>query len=537
MLPVIIVGAGPTGLALALALAGHDVPSVVLDGSDGPPAARPARSVVLAPDVARWAALPGAHRESAVWSGWRTVRRGRTAEHLTFGAARAPRHLPQHVLEATLRDAVARHELVRLARGHRLADFEQRGADVLAHSVLRPTDGRREEARQWRGGFLVGCDGARSTVRKLLGVPFPGRTAVERYAVAALRAPLPWPGEAALHRGPRTGEVTLRPLTGERWRLDWPLPPDEGLVTPEALMSRVEATLAELRATGDGGEPADRAEGAAPDYQLLDTGVHVCHQRLARAWRVDRAFLAGDAAHLLGALGTQQVTEGLRDAENLAWRLAIASRLGANDALLDGYQQERRGAVGRRLRGVDQALPLVRGRGGLAGRLPGRGRGRLALLSDGHLGRGTLGEAPVYGGASTRRGAADDTATPRVGAPVGDVPVTALDGTRSRLRDRLGGPLLLVLTAPGARVWDARHWLSAGLMPELAAFAETLDVPTELLVTEEYPGAGAHTVLLVRPDGHLAAWLPGAHTGALREAVRLLRGTTAVTPAEPNGAP
>lgn len=521
VLPVIIVGAGPTGLALALALAGHRVPSVVLDGSDGPPAARPARSLVLAPDVGRWAALPGTHRESAAWTGWRTVHRGRTVEEHTFSAADAPRHLPQHVLEATLRDAVTRQELVRLVRGHRLTDFEQREGDVLAHSVLRPTDGRREENRRWRGGYLVGCDGARSTVRKLLGVPFPGRTAVERYAVAALRAELPWPGEAALHRGLRAGEVTVRPLTEERWRLDWPLPPDEGLVTPEALLGRVEDTLTDLHA------------GTPPPYQLLDTGVHVCHQRLARRWRVNRAFLAGDAAHLLGALGTQQVAEGLRDAENLAWRLAVATRLGPTDELLDGYQAERRGDVGRRLRAVDQALPLVRGRGGLTGRLPGRGRGRLALLGDGHLGRGTLGGPPDYGDAP-RRGVTH-AAAPRVGTPVADVPVTALDGARARLRDRLGGPLLLVLTAPGARVWDARHWLSAGLMPELAAVAETLELPAELLVTEEYPGAGAHTVLLVRPDGHLAAWLPGAHTDALREAVHHLRGPTTPTPAEPTG--
>ncbi|MDT0266159.1 FAD-dependent monooxygenase [Streptomyces sp. DSM 44915] len=520
MLPVIIVGAGPTGLALALALAGHDVPSVVLDGSDGPPAPRPARSLVLAPDVARWSTLPGAHRESATWSAWRTVHRGREVEHHAFGPEDAPRHLPQHVLEATLREAVTRHELVRLIRGHRLTDFEQRDGDLLAHSVFRPTDGRREENRQWRGGYLVGCDGARSTVRKLLGVPFPGRTGVERYAVAALRTELPWPGEAGLHRGLSVGEVTVRPLTGGRWRLDWPLPPDEGLVTPEALLRRVAGTL------------TDWHDGEPPPYELLDTGVHICHQRLARSWRVDRVFLAGDAAHLLGALGTQQVTEGLRDAQNLAWKLAVASHLGATESLLDSYQTERRGAVGGRLRAVDQALPLVRGRGGLAGRLPGRGRSRAALLGDGHLGRGALGGPPEYvtGPLGT---AATAAATTRVGARVTDVAVTALDGSRARLRDRLGGPLLLVLTAPGARVWDARHWLSAGLMPELAAVAETLGLPAELLVTEEYPGAGAHTVLLVRPDGHLAACLPGAHTELLREAVRHLRGVD--RPAEPAG--
>ncbi|WP_326596201.1 FAD-dependent monooxygenase [Streptomyces sp. NBC_01803] len=524
MLPVIIAGAGPVGLALALALAGHGVPTVVLDGADGPPPSRLARTCVLPHDVARWAALPGVAEEAAAWLGWRATLRGRTVLHEEFAPGNAPRHVPQHVLHRALRDAAVRQELVRLARGHRLTDIEQRGGEVVAHTVSRAPDGRREQNRQWRGSHLVGCDGARSTVRKLLGIPFHGRTGVARYAVAALRAELPRPEEAGLHRGLPVGEVTARPLTGGRWRLDWPLPPDDGLVTPESLLDRVHATLAAWH----GGE--------VPAYDLLDTGVHICHQRLARSWRTGRVFLAGDAAHLVGALGTQQVGEGLRDVDNLAWKLAVACHEGHAETLLDSYQAERRTAVGVRLRAVDQALPLARGRGGLSARLTGRGRGRLALLTDGHLGRGALGAPARYAAspiASVPRGA-HATDTP-LGAPTADVPVIALDGSASRLRDRLGGPLLLVLTAPGAGVWDAKHWLSAGLMPELAAAARTLPLPAEVLVTEEYPGAGAHTLLVVRPDGHLAAALAGTDQEALRECVRTLRGASDEPPSSGPG--
>ncbi|MGK5643261.1 monooxygenase, partial [Streptomyces sp. URMC 126] len=82
------------------------------------------------------------------------------------------------------------------------------------------------------------------------------------------------------------------------------------------------------------------------------------------------------------------------------------------------------------------------------------------------------------------------------GSPVRDVPVTALDGTRGRLWERLGSELLVLLVAPGTHVWDSRHWLSAGLMPELAAVVERLPVPAELLVAESYPGAVAHTALV-----------------------------------------
>ncbi|WP_059011532.1 FAD-dependent monooxygenase [Streptomyces specialis] len=515
MLPVIIAGSGPVGLALALALAGHGVPTVVLDGADGPPPPRLARTCVLPHDVARWAALPGVAEEAARWHAWRTTLRGRTVLREELDPERGPRHVPQHVLHRALRDAAVRQELVRLARGHRLTDIEQRGTEVVAHTVSHGPDGRREQNRQWRGSHLVGCDGARSTVRKLLGIAFHGRTGVARYAVAALRAELPWPGEAGLHRSLPVGEVTVRPLTGGRWRLDWPLPADDGLVTPEALLERIHATLAAWHG------------GDLPAYDLLDTGVHICHQRLARSWRAGRVFLAGDAAHLLGALGTQQVAEGLRDAENLAWKLAVACHEGRAETLLDSYQDERRTAVGVRLRAVDQALPLARARDGLPSRLTGRGRGRLAWLSDGHLGRGTLGAPARYGASAITRvpRGAQVTDTP-VGAPAADVPVIALDGSAGPLRDRLGGPLLLVLTAPGAGVWDAKHWLSAGLMPELAATAATLPLPAEVLVTEEYPGAGAHTLVIVRPDGYLAAALTGTDHQSLRECVETLRGAT-----------
>ncbi|MGP3971227.1 FAD-dependent monooxygenase [Streptomyces sp. 6N223] len=519
MLPVIIAGAGPTGLALALALARHGVPTIVIDGQSGPSPRRLARSCVLPPDIAHWARLlPGADRDATGWTAWRTTHRGRTLRRLELSEpGDGPVHLPQHALERALRDAAGGEPLIQLAAGRRLAALEQHERHVEVRAT--ETHGADGRDRRWRGSFLVGCDGARSTVRKLLGVAFPGRTGVERYAVAALRVELPWPGEAGVHRGLPHGEVTARPLAGGAWRLDWPLPPDGGLVTPETVLERVDATLAAWH------------DGAVPEHELLDTGVHICHQRLARRWRSGRVFLAGDAAHLLGALGTQQVAEGLRDADNLAWKLAIACREGGAEPLLDSYEAERRTAVGDRLRAVDQALPLVRGRGGLAARLTGRGQSRLALLDGGNVGRGALGAPARYAASpiahAPARAAAADTAP---GAPVADVPVTALNGDQGRLRERLGGPLLLVLTAPGARVWDAKHWLSAGLMPELATAARTLPLPAELLVTEEYPGAGPHTLLVVRPDGHLAAALPGADRDGLLACVQTLRGGAADRP-------
>ncbi|HZF89449.1 FAD-dependent monooxygenase [Streptomyces sp.] len=532
--PVIIVGAGPVGLTLALALARQEVPSVVLDEGPGKDEPRLARTVVLREDTAalieRLTGVPLAEA-GARWAGWRSMRRKQVMREITFGEdpedaegpgdpqapapLTPPLHVAQHVLTGALRAALARERLVKIAVDSRLDTVEQETSGVTAHT-------RGPEGTWWRGSHLVGCDGPRSTVRKLLDIRFPGRTAVERHAVAALRTELPWPDQALLHRmppwrssGPSAGEVTGRPLPDDVWRLDWLLPPGKDLVTPELLLARVRETL-----TGWTGE-------TSPSYELLDTGVHIVHHRLARRWRVGRVFLAGDAAHLLGALGTQGLDEGLRDADNLAWKLALAWHHGPHEALLDSYQAERRAVVAARLRAADQALPLLRGGKGLRSYVPGAARGHDALLTDGHLGSGPLGAPAGYADSplAPRHIEAEVPVGTPPGAPVTDVVVTAEDGSFVRLRDRLGrGALLVVLIAPGTGVWERKHWVTAGIMPRLVAAVTALPHPAELLVAESYPGAAAHTVLLVRPDGHLVTALNGVRPADLYAAAEATLG-------------
>ncbi|MEU7024269.1 FAD-dependent monooxygenase [Streptomyces sp. NPDC046203] len=534
MEPVIIVGAGPVGLALCLALAAQDVPSVVLDEGSGTEEPRPARTVVLRADMAALVERLGCatvRDEGVRWVGWRAMRRGRQTRNVPLdlglggviageeglpgdaAGPAAPLHIPQHSLARGLRDAAARHDLVTLVPGSRVDIIEQDEHGVSAHT-------RGPDGTWWRGTHLVGCDGARSIVRKLLGVRFPGRTAVERHAVAALRTELPWAGEALLHRRPpwrNAGEeIAARPLPDGLWRIDWLLPSRGDLVTPDALVGKIRDTL------------AGWCEGETPPYELIDTGVYTVHHRLARRWRADRVLLAGDAAHLLGAVGTQGVDEGMRDVDNLAWKLAhVWHHPDTSETLLDSYQSERRAAVAGLLRAADQALPVLRGGGGLRGHLPGGGHRHDVLLTDGHLGRGPLGALPAY----PHSPLAPEPSAGRIpvdtpdGAPVDDVRVSAPDGTTVRLRDRLGrGQLLVLLVAPGTGVWERRHWVSAGVMPQLAKAVNELPMPAELLVTDGYPGAPAHAVLLVRPDGHLAAAFNGVLPEELHAAAEAVRG-------------
>ncbi|MEU1406781.1 FAD-dependent monooxygenase [Streptomyces sp. NPDC005728] len=517
--PVIIVGAGPVGLTLALALARHEVPSIVLDEGPGKEEPRPARSVVLREDTAALlerltGVALGDH--GVRWAGWRSLRRKQVMSEIAFDENDpAPLHIAQHVITDALRAAIADEPLVKVAVDSRLDSIEQERSGVSAHT-------RGPKATWWRGSYLVGCDGPRSTVRKLQDIRFPGRTAVERHAVAALRAELPWDGQALLHRmppwrssGPPAGEVTARPLPNGAWRLDWLLPPGKDLVTPEILVARIRETL------------AGWADGATPTYDLLDTGVHTVHHRLARRWRAGRVFLAGDAAHLLGTLGTQGLDEGLRDADNLAWKLAPAWHHGHHEALLDSYQAERRAVVAARLRAADQVLPVLRGAGGLRHYVPGAARGDDTLLADGHLGRGPVGAPGAYADSplAPRHLEAEIPVETPPGAQVTDVRVTAEDGSFVQLRDRMGrGALLVVLIAPGTGVWDRKHWVSAGVMPRLAAAVTALPHRAELLVAESYPGAPAHSVLLVRPDGHLVTALSGVRPADLYAAAEATLG-------------
>ncbi|MCQ4211029.1 FAD-dependent monooxygenase [Streptomyces longispororuber] len=531
--PVIVVGAGPVGLTLSLALARQGVPSVVLDEGPGKDEQRPARTVVLREDTAALVERltgPSFDGIGTRWTGWRSLRRKQEMRALTFGEPGAPMpaplHVAQHDLTGALRAAVAHERLIKVAVDSRLDSIEEERTGLTAHT-------RGPKGTWWRGSYLVGCDGPRSTVRKLLDIRFPGRTAVERHAVAALRTELPWPGEALLHRsppwrtsGPSGSEVVGRPLADGVWRLDWLLPPRSDLVTPDVLVTRIRETL------------AGWCGGSTPPYELLDTGVHTVHHRLARRWRVGRAFLAGDAAHLLGALGTQGLDEGLRDADNLAWKLALAWHEGPRPvpgALLDSYQAERRAVVAGRLRAADQALPILRGGGGLRSYVPGSARGHDALLTDGHLGHGPLGAPGAYADSplAPERTESQVEVGTAPGAPIADVRVTAPDGSFARLRDRLGlGQLLVVLVAPGTGVWERKHWVSAGLMPRLAAAVTALPHEAELLVAESYPEAAAHTVLLIRPDGHLVTALSGVRPAELYEAARTALGGPA-----PDGEP
>ncbi|MDI1460933.1 rifampin monooxygenase [Catellatospora sp. KI3] len=320
---VIIVGCGPTGAMLAAELRLHDVRVLVLEQETEP---------------ASFVRIVGLHIRSIELMAMRgllerLLEHGRRRPASAFFAAiekPAPADLdspyayllgiPQPVIVQQLEDhATALGAQVR--HGCAVAGLEQDDEGV----TIELADGQRLRSR-----YLVGCDGARSTVRKLLGVDFPGEPSRNDTLMGEMQAGAP-PEEIAA----KVAEVRE---TDKRFILT-PFGPDVyRVIIPAAGVS-------------------DRAQPPTIEdfrHQLrvvagTDFGVHSPRwlsrfgdaTRLAERYRVGRVLLAGDAAHIHPPIGGQGLNLGVQDAFNLGWKLAAQVRGWAPDSLLDTYQAER----------------------------------------------------------------------------------------------------------------------------------------------------------------------------------------------------
>ncbi|TQS43099.1 FAD-dependent monooxygenase [Cryptosporangium phraense] len=324
MYDVIIAGCGPTGAMLAAELRLHDVRVLVLEKETEPPA---------------FARIVGLHIRSLELLAMRGLlecvrERGRQRPAGGFFAAiPAPvpdgldspyaylLGIPQPVLEQLLeKHAVDLGAEVR--RGCPVVDLH---ADVDGVTVSLA------DGEQLRAGHLVGCDGARSTIRKLLGVGFPGEPARNDTLMGELEASAPADEIAAAVA--RVRETDKRLVFG---------PFGDG----------VYRVIIPAREVGDRSRPPilDDFRDELRWIVGTDFGVHSPRwlsrfgdaTRLVDRYRVGRVLLAGDAAHIHPPIGGQGLNLGLQDAVNLGWKLAAEVRGWAPSTLLDSYESERR---------------------------------------------------------------------------------------------------------------------------------------------------------------------------------------------------
>jgi 3-(3-hydroxy-phenyl)propionate hydroxylase len=330
---VLIAGAGPVGLVAAAYLAGEGIPvTVVEQARDLPDDLRASTFHPPTLDMLeRFGVVGRLIGQGLVCPTWQFRDRQKgviaTFEMSRLSADTAhPYRLQceQWRLTRMLRDILAANPDVEFVYDARAAGVAQ-DADGVTLTLERP-DGTTEALR---GAWLIGADGARSAVRKAIGVAFEGMTIPEIFLTLSTPFPfheaIPDLADISYISDPEEWFVLLRTRT--LWRVLLPTDPaetEESMMRPERIEARLQAVLP---------NPAG--------YELRHRTAYRVHERVAETYVAGRVFLAGDAAHINNPLGGMGMNGGIHDAFNLAEKLSAVWK-GADAALMGRYGRQRR---------------------------------------------------------------------------------------------------------------------------------------------------------------------------------------------------
>lgn len=327
---VVVVGAGPTGLTLANLLARYGVDVLLVERNEStvqePRAVsiddeslRTMQAIGVVGDVVSHVVL-GYGSDYFTPGGSCFLRVRPTSKEYGYPKRSAFR---QPVFERQLREYFCAHPAGTRSEARfstELVDIRQEQDAVRL--LLRSPDGTRTEVS---AQYLAACDGGRSFVREKLGIGMSGSTFRERWLILDLEETRDGTRDTKVFCDPARPCLSL-PGPDRTRRFEFML--HDGEVEPEVTSPEFARTL--LSRHGEEGTPIRRSR------------VYTFHARMADRWREERIFLAGDAAHLSPPFAGQGMNSGIRDAHNLAWKLAavMQGRLGPN--VLDTYEQERR---------------------------------------------------------------------------------------------------------------------------------------------------------------------------------------------------
>lgn len=342
---VLIVGAGPVGLALAIELGRRSIPCLVVERNDrvGHAARAKTTNVRTREHLRRWgiadklrAASPlGVDYPSNVVFCTRLagpeITRFENANHCAPGRnplyAEHAQWIPQYSLEQVLREHAQSLPGVELRFQCELLGFEQHRDGVRA-TVRDLRDGREAAVR---ADYLVGADGARSAVREAVGARLQGEYGLSRNYNIVFRSP----GLAAAHRhGPAIMYWQVNALAPSLMG-----PMDRGdtwFFMPTGVPEGMRASDLDAKAL------IARATGVDLPYEVLSTDEWVASRLIADRYRDRRVFLAGDACHLHPPFGGYGMNMGIADGVDLGWKLAAVLQGWGGAALLDSYELERR---------------------------------------------------------------------------------------------------------------------------------------------------------------------------------------------------
>ena len=327
--PVIIVGAGPSGLVLANILGVERIETLLLERNERTVAEPRAVSIddeslrtiqgIGLADTVLGDIVQGYGSHYHTPSGRVFARVQPAVQEYGFPRRSAFR---QPVLEAQLREGLRHYPHVEARFSHRLEQFDQDGEGVTVHIV-----GPDNKVQTTHCDYLIGCDGARSSVRERLGIAMEGSTFGERWLIVDLLGTPDRFRHTRVYCDPRRPGISLPGPNGTR-RYEFML--HEGERDEDLLREDVIRQMLGERNAGD------------RDLKITRKVVYTFHARVAQRWRQGRVFLAGDAAHLSPPFAGQGMNSGVRDALNLGWKLAATLRGELGPGLLDTYEQERK---------------------------------------------------------------------------------------------------------------------------------------------------------------------------------------------------
>jgi 3-(3-hydroxy-phenyl)propionate hydroxylase len=490
--PVVVVGAGPVGLSLAIDLAQRGLRVVLLDDADR--IGDGSRAICFSKrSLEVWDRLGVAGRmidKGVVWKVGK-IFLGREMLYrfdlLPEDGHKMPAfiNLQQYYAESYLVDRVRELPGIDLRWCNKVSGLEQHND----HAVL--TIATPDGPYQIRAEYIVACDGARSALRGMVGAEFTGEAFEDQFLIADVKMTAEFPTERWFWFDPpfHAGQSALLHRQPDNvWRIDLQLGPDADPAIerlPENVRPRIERMLSH------------------GDFEFEWISIYKFQCRRMQRFLHGRVAFAGDAAHQVSPFGARGANSGLEDGENLAWKLAMVLRGEAPSALLDTYDIERGLAADENIRASTRSTDFIAPHSEQERRLR---RAVLALAKEADFAKrmvngGRLSVPSVYDTPLSTADADQWTAGPQPGAHMLDAPLHRANGEPIFLTEAFklaGGGFVLLESANGAAS-DLPRGLghigvgaSASLRDPAGLFAQRYDAT---------PGAA----YLLRPDGYVAA--------------------------------